>query len=147
MHEKNVASAGDASIVSGTPPARRTRLQMELETALDTPPPLLPKASENTTISQKRSERISRKQRTPRCSDFGRARHYAFEGQGFLFCSACDLWDGLLPDASAKVSSTSKTFACTANHTSYSHPTTMRRRHWTLCTVVEESEEDTEESY
>ena len=42
----------------------------------------------------------------PRCSDFGHSRHFAFEGQGFLFCNPCDLWDALLPDCSAKVSVT-----------------------------------------
>jgi hypothetical protein len=141
---ENVASSspGDAAIGSGTPSQRTRSQQMELEAALNTPARPPPIVSQNTIVSRKKSERISRKQQTPRCSDFGRARHYAFGGQGFLFCNAFDLWDGLLPDESAKVSSTSKTFACTANHTFYSHPTTMQRSHWTLCTVVEEMWED-----
>jgi hypothetical protein len=142
---ESAATSGDASILgSGTSPARRrTRLQAELEAALDTPPPSPKEPIALTAYAgtvQKKSERISRKLRTPRCTDYGRTRRYAFEGQGFLFCSACDSWDGLLPDASPRVSSTSKTFACTAKHTSYSHPTTMHKVNWTLLRTVDEEE-------
>lgn len=142
---ESAATSGDASILgSGTSPARRrTRLQAELEAALDTPPPSPKEPIALTAYAagtvQKKSERISRKLRTPRCTDYGRTRRSAFEGQGFLFCNACDSWDGLLPDASPRVSSTStKAFACTAKHTSYAHPTTMQKVNWMLRTVDEE---------
>ena len=126
-------------------PARRTRSQWEQETALDTPPSATNRVSDSTSREQKRSERISRKQQTPRCSDFGHSRHFSFEGQGLLFCNPCDLWDALLPDCSAKVSVTSRTFACTAEHTAYSHPTSVRRTHWTaLPSLAEDSLEDKE---
>ena len=126
-------------------PVRRTRSQAELEAALDTPPSASNQLDTTMAPPQKRSERISRQQRLPRCSDFGRARHYAFQGQGFLFCNSCDLWDALLPDSSAKVSAMSRRFACTANHTVFSHPTSLQRIHWTLLAGIAEDVEDKEE--
>ena len=62
----------------------------------------------------------------PRCSDYGPSRRYVFQGQGFFFCHNCDLWDALTPDASKNVSGDSRTYGCTANHESFSHPTTFR---------------------
>ena len=129
-----------------TTPARRTRLQVELEASLDTSPSASNRLDISKTPPQKRSERISRQQRSPRCSDFGRARHYAFQGRGFLFCNSCDLWDALLPDSSAKVSATSRRFACTANQSVFSHPTSLRKHHWTLSADAQDLEDDKEET-
>ena len=70
--------------------------------------------------------RASTTPRRPRCTDFGRSRHYAFNGQGFLFCSPCDLWDSLPPDKDARMTIHSRRFACKANHRVFSHPTTLR---------------------
>ena len=65
--------------------------------------------------------------RKPRCTDFGRARHFAFrQGQQYLFCGPCDLWDALPPDRNKKASIGSHRFGCTANHLYFSHPTTLK---------------------
>ena len=70
--------------------------------------------------------RASTTPRRPRCTDFGRTRHYAFNGQGFLFCSPCDLWDSLPPDKDTRITIHSRRFGCKANHKSFSHPTTLK---------------------
>lgn len=64
--------------------------------------------------------------RKPRCSDFGKTRHFAFHGQGFMFCGPCDLWDSLPPDASKRNSINSRRFGCKAGHLYFSHPTTLK---------------------
>jgi hypothetical protein len=70
--------------------------------------------------------RASSTLRRPRCSDFGRTRHYAFNGQGFMFCAPCDLWDSLPPDTSKRNSVNSRRFGCKASHIYFSHPTTLK---------------------
>lgn len=70
--------------------------------------------------------RASTTPRRPRCTDFGRTRHYAFNGQGFLFCSPCDLWDSLPPDKDTRITIDSRRYGCKANHKSFSHPTTLK---------------------
>ena len=64
--------------------------------------------------------------RKPRCSDFGKTRHFAFNGQGFMLCGPCDLWDSLPPDASKRNSIKSCRFGCKAGHLYFSHPTTLK---------------------
>ena len=54
-------------------------------------------------------------------------RHYAFKGRGYLFCNPCDLWDALPPDTTQKSSIHSSRYECTAEHTHFSYPTTLRR--------------------
>ena len=103
--------------------ARKTRGQIWQEEDLATPP------SANTRVGvtpPSRSERILRG-RIPTCSDYGISRRYSFPGNRFFFCHACDLWDSLPPDRSKNCSRTSNRLACTANHTSFSHPTTFRK--------------------
>lgn len=70
--------------------------------------------------------RASVTSRKPRCSDFGRTRHYAFNGQGFMFCAPCDLWDSLPPDTSKRNLINSRRFGCKASHKYFSHPTTLK---------------------
>ena len=48
-------------------------------------------------------------------------------GGKYFFCSACDLWDALPPDASKKISMDSLKFGCKANHPYFWHPTTQRK--------------------
>jgi hypothetical protein len=70
--------------------------------------------------------RASSTLRRQRCSDFGRTQHYAFNGQGFMFCAPCDLWDSLPPDTSKRNSINSCRFGCKASHIYFSHPTTLK---------------------
>ncbi|KAI2496094.1 hypothetical protein MHU86_18420 [Fragilaria crotonensis] len=69
------------------------------------------------------------------CTDYGRTRHFAFRGQGFFFCNPCDLWDDRLPDSNIKGSRLSTRFRCTANHSCFSHPTSVRNEYCKLSTV------------
>ena len=63
----------------------------------------------------------------PTCVDYGISRHFSFAGNGFFFCHGCDIWDSIPPDQRKKSSRTSARLACTAKHTSFSHPTTLRK--------------------
>ncbi|KAI2505217.1 hypothetical protein MHU86_9213 [Fragilaria crotonensis] len=119
----------DQNAANATTPRRRapTRSQIQYDEALATPPGA--SARVGSTPSPNKTDRILRgTTRKPRCSDFGKTRHFAFHGQGFMFCNACDLWDALPPDATNKVSIDSLKFGCTANHTYFSHPTTLRKQ-------------------
>jgi hypothetical protein len=105
----------------GTPRrARRTRGQIRQEEDLATPPSALARVG---VTPPSKNERMLRG-RIPTCSDYGISRHFSFKGNGYFFCHACDLWDSLPPDRSKNCSRTSKMLACTAKHTSFSHPTT-----------------------
>jgi hypothetical protein len=61
--------------------------------------------------------------RKPRCTDFGTARRFAFQGQGYFFCNSCNLWDALPADANKKVSMNQT--CCKTNHKYFSHPTAL----------------------
>jgi hypothetical protein len=129
-------SNGEEEAKSRTPftPARRrtTRAQLQIEEALSTPPSASTRAA---TTPPSPSERLLRGRRKPMCTDYGRTRHFAFRGQGFFFCSPCDLWDDRLPDSNMKASRVSTRFGCTANHSSFSHPTSIRNEHCRSSTV------------
>ena len=104
---------------------RRTRntraAQMQQEEDLATPPSALNRVG---ITPPKKTERLLRGRR-PTCSDYGIARHFSFQGNGFFFCHACDIWDSLPPDRSRNASRVSARFACTAHHESFSHPTML----------------------
>jgi hypothetical protein len=112
-------------IVGGTPP-RRTRGQIRQEASLGTPPSVYTRVG---ATPPSNGNRVLRGTRAPTCSDYGMSRHYSFQGDGFFFCNACDVWDSLLPDdrykKAAGPSRQSRRVACTANHDSFCHPTTM----------------------
>ena len=48
----------------------------------------------------------------PTCSDYGSTRLFSFKGNGYFFCSACDLWDSLPADRNKKCSRTSRRYDC-----------------------------------
>lgn len=133
--KSNATNAGIASTTADTSPrtmrtpTRTTRLQAQSENALASPP----SAARIATPPSRNSKRLLRRAsatttRKPRCSDYGSSRHFAFKGgKRYFFCSACDLWDALPPDASKKISMDSLKFGCKANHTYFSHPTTLRK--------------------
>ena len=124
--KSNATNAGIVSTTADTrsprttrTPTRTTRLQAQSENALASPP----SATRTATPPSRNSKRLlgrasATTMRKPRCSDFGSLRHFAFKGgERYFFCSACDLWDALPPDASKKVSMDSLKFGCKANHT------------------------------
>jgi hypothetical protein len=114
----------DGADGTSTPKRRRTRAQIQEMTELATPPSASTRAA---TTPPTRSTRLLRG-RLPRCSDFGLHRHFAFQGrQKYFFCNPCDLWDARLPDCSKKMSSDSRRYACTAGHSCFSHPTSLRK--------------------
>jgi hypothetical protein len=118
---------GDGGGESGTTSTprratRKTRGQIRQEEDVATPPSALSRVG---VTPPSKNERMLRG-RVPTCSDYGISRHFAFRGNGYFFCHACDFWDSLPPDRSKKCSRTSKRLACTAGHTSFSHPTTYR---------------------
>ena len=115
-------------------PARRrtTRAQQKIEEELRTPPSASTRAA---TTPPSPSERFLRGGRRPMCTDYGRTRHFAFRGQGFFFCNPCDLWDDRLPDSNIKATRLSRRFRCTANHSCFSHPTSVCDEHCRLSTV------------
>jgi hypothetical protein len=119
---ENEQSANDAMPRRTT--RNHTQWSIELDASLASPPSSL--ARVGATPSPK-AERVLRKTRKPRCSDFGMASHSALKGQGFFFCNPCDLWDALLPDTTQKARMNSLTYACTAKHSHFSHPTTLQR--------------------
>ncbi|KAI2498484.1 hypothetical protein MHU86_16010 [Fragilaria crotonensis] len=98
----------DKSLLLATPPSASIR-------AGPTPSPKTDQLLRATTAMRK-----------PRCTDFGTARRFAFQGQGYFFCSSCDLWDALPADTNKKVSMDSLMFGCKANHKYFSHPTALR---------------------
>ncbi|KAI2497531.1 hypothetical protein MHU86_16985 [Fragilaria crotonensis] len=98
----------DESLLLATPPSASIR-------AGPTPSPKTDQLLRATTAMRK-----------PRCTDFGTARRFAFQGQGYFFCSSCDLWDALPADTNKKVSMDSLMFGCKANHKYFSHPTALR---------------------
>ena len=125
--------AADKSRTPFTPARRRTtRAQLQIEEALSTPPSASTRAA---TTPPSPSERLLRGRRKPMCTDYGLTRHFAFRGQGFFFCSPCDLWDDRLPDSNMKASRVSTRFGCTANHSCFSHPTSIRNEHCRSSTV------------
>jgi hypothetical protein len=118
-------------IVGGTPPrstTRQTRGQIQLEASLGTPPSVYTRVG---ATPPSNGNRILRGTRAPTCSDYGMSRHYSFQGDGFFFCNACDVWDSLLPDDRYKKAAgpnrQSRRVACTANHDSFCHPTTLSK--------------------
>jgi hypothetical protein len=133
--KSNATNAGIASTTANTSPrttrtpTRTTRLQAQSENALASPPSVARIATPPSRNSKRLLRRASATTtRKPRCSDYGSSRHFAFKGaKKYFFCSACDLWDALPPDASKKISMDSLKFGCKANHTYFSHPTTLRK--------------------
>ena len=111
-----------------TPRRTVTRSHAHLVDSLATPPSVS-RAAVVTTPSTQTTPRTLRPlhdgRRKPRCSDFGPGWHYLFQDQGFFFCSPCDLWDSLPPDARKNISRQSTRYACIANHDSFSHPTSL----------------------
>ena len=102
---------------------RKTRGQIRQEEALATPPSALTRVGVTPPIQPERMLRG----RMPTCSDYGTSRHFSFQGNGYFFCHACDLWDSLPADRNKNCSRTSKRLGCTAKHTSFSHPMTFRK--------------------
>ena len=98
---------------------------LELVALPATPPSSLVRAGP--TPSPKAKTQLLWTTRKPRCSDYGVARHYAFKRWGHYFCNPCDLWDALPPDTTQKSSIHSSRYECTAEHTHFSYPTTLRR--------------------
>ena len=101
---------------------RKTRGQIREEENLRTPP------SAQTRVGitpPSTSDRIITRGTKPTCSDYGALRHLSYAGNGFFFCHGCDIWDSLPPDQRKKSSRASAKLACTAKHTSFSHPTTL----------------------
>ena len=114
------------SSTAATPPRARTRKQIQELMEVSTPP----SATKRLALTPPaKSERFLRG-RLPRCSDFGTMRHYAFKGRGFLFCSPCDNWDARGADCKKNASSSSRAFACTAGHQTFSHPTSLCKEFW-----------------
>ena len=136
----------DGNASTTTPQRRRrirTRAQAQEEEKLATPPGIFNQVAKT---PPPKSERLLRGTRLPRCSDFGPARHFIFQDQGFNFCSPCDLWDACLPDCSKNMSRVSARYACTAGHSCFSHPTSVRIAHHTMLRLMERdsSDEDAE---
>jgi hypothetical protein len=110
--------------------ARRTRSRSQIDEDslfLATPPSASIRVGTTPSPKTEQLLRATTAKRKPRCSDFGTAWHFAFQGQGYLFCSSCDLWDALPPDLNKKVSMNSLKFGCKANHKYFSHPTSLRK--------------------
>ncbi|KAI2490109.1 hypothetical protein MHU86_24480 [Fragilaria crotonensis] len=116
--------SADNSFTSTTPQRtpRKTRAQIRQEEELSTPPSTLNRVGRTPPI---KTERLLRGKRKPTCSDYGIARHFSFQGNGFFFCHPCDVWDSLPPDQVTKSSRLSARLGCVANHESFSHPTTL----------------------
>jgi hypothetical protein len=125
MYAAQPSSQNDVGMTSISTPRRVTRSQLEHEGQLVTPPSASNRFA--ATPPAKIEQRL--RGRLPRCSDFGVARHYAFQNKGFYFCNPCDMWDALLPDCSRKVSGMSARSACIASHNTCSHPTSLRSEH------------------
>ena len=96
----------------------------------------------------------------PYCTDYGKHRNIQYAGQGYFFCSQCDLWDAKLPSINKRINRNSVVFRCRAKHTSYCHPTDFlertsrnlfvaqkqRRAHSFFCCTVDEDEPPTEDT-
>ena len=106
-----------------------TRAQAQEDRELITPPGASRRVAETPPPPR---ERILRGTRLPRCSDYGLERHSIFKDQGFHFCSSCDLWDARVPDCNKTMSRVSTRYACTAGHTSFLHPTSIRKTHCSM---------------
>ena len=126
MRKRKLGLSQQQDGVMSLTPRRSTRAQIQEAIELATPPSAHRVAAAPRTPSPTRNRRL--RGRLPRCSDFGPSRHFTFRGQGFLLCSACDLWDACLPDSYSRMSGGSRRFACKAGHTSFSHPTSSLRR-------------------
>jgi hypothetical protein len=115
---------------AGTPRRKATRAHAQLLESLSTPPNAVSGLVVARTPVETTSPRTLRPlhdgRRRPRCSDYGPSRHLTFQGQGFFFCHKCDLWDSLPPDGRKRISASSSTYRCTANHQNFSYPTALR---------------------
>eukprot|EP00978_Attheya_sp_CCMP212_P012835 scaffold32068_cov35-Attheya_sp.AAC.1 len=97
-------------LVSTPPDLKRKREEIEEEK--------MSKKSKCTNVNLTRSSGIK-----PRCSNYGRYRHAFYQRHGFFFCNACVFYDSVVEKRA--VNSESRTYKCTASHTSFIFPTTQ----------------------
>ena len=79
--------------------------------------------SEERQNSEASLERMRTRSVEVTCRHFGRDRAQKYPG--YFFCHACKMADDTFHDKSSRSSSLSRRFTCTANHTSWLHPTQM----------------------